>query len=86
VPATTLSEYIGYYTPVTGVSDRIKADADNYRASGDTEDADYYDAVAPSVAPTADDLAKTFDYPQFANADDEKKWNDMFNEVVTAGA
>ena len=84
VPATTLSEYIGYYTPVKGISERIKADADGYRASGDTADADYYDVVAPSVAPSAADLAKTFDYPQFENADDEKAWNDMFLEVSTA--
>jgi spermidine/putrescine transport system substrate-binding protein len=83
-PATTLSEYIGYFTPVKGVSERIKADANAYRASGDTADADYYDAVAPTVAPTADQLANTFDYPQFENAADEKQWNDMFNEVVTA--
>jgi spermidine/putrescine transport system substrate-binding protein len=82
--ATTLSEYIGYFTPVTGIVERIKADADDYRTNGDTENADYYDAVAPTVAPTADQLANTFDYPQFENADDEKQWNDMFNEVVTA--
>jgi spermidine/putrescine transport system substrate-binding protein len=84
VPATTLSEYIGYFTPVKGVSERIKADADTYRANGDTDNADYYDAVAPTVAPTADELANTFDYPTLENADDEKAWNDMFNEVVTA--
>jgi len=84
VPATTLSEYIGYFTPVKGVSERIKADADTYRANGDTDNADYYDAVAPTVAPTADELANTFDYPQLENAADEKAWNDMFLEVTTA--
>jgi spermidine/putrescine transport system substrate-binding protein len=82
--ATTLSEYIGYFTPVKGISERIKADADDYRTNGDTENADYYDAVAPTVAPTADQLANTFDYPQFENPDDEKAWNDMFLEVTTA--
>jgi spermidine/putrescine transport system substrate-binding protein len=82
--ATTLSEYIGYYTPVKGIVERIQADAADYRSKGDTDNADYYDAVAPTVTPTADDLAKTFDYPQFENPDDEKAWNDMFNEVVTA--
>ena len=69
-----------------GIVERIKADADAYRAKGDTANADYYAALAPVVAPTADDLAKTFDYPQFEKAADEKAWNDMFNEVVTAGA
>jgi spermidine/putrescine transport system substrate-binding protein len=82
--ATTLSEYVGYFTPVKGVSDRIKADADAYRTDGDTENADYYEAVGPTVTPTPDQLANTFDYPQFENADDEKAWNDMFLEVTTA--
>jgi spermidine/putrescine-binding protein len=82
--ATTLSEWIGYFTPVKGLTDRIQADADAYRADGDTENADYYDAVAPSVTPTADQLAGTFDYPEFENPDDEKAWNDMWLEVTTA--
>ena len=82
--ATTLSEWIGYFTPVKGISERIKADADAYRKDGDKEDADYYDAVAPSVTPTQDQLANTFDYPEFENPDDEKAWNDMFLEVTTA--
>jgi hypothetical protein len=38
------------------------------------------------VAPTADQLKNTFDYPQFENAGDEQKWNDMFTEVTTAGS
>ena len=82
--ATTLSEWIGYFTPVKGLTDLIQADADAYRADGDTENADYYDAVAPSVTPTADELAGTFDYPEFENPDDEKAWNDMWLEVTTA--
>ncbi len=40
--------------------------------------------MAPTVAPTPDQLAGTFDYPQFENPDDEKAWNDMFLEVTTA--
>src|SRR4029077_16069443 len=71
-PATLLSEYIGYFTPVKGITEKIKADADAARARGDTEPADYNDPLAPTVAPTADQLANTFDYPQFENADDEK--------------
>ena len=82
--ATTLSEWIGYFTPVKGVSDRILADVEAYRADGDTENADYYEAVAPTVTPSADQLANTFDYPQFENEEDEKAWNDMWLEVTTA--
>jgi spermidine/putrescine transport system substrate-binding protein len=84
VAATMLSEWIGYFTPVKGVVERIKADAQSYRDEGDKADANYYDAVAPTVAPTPDQLANTFDYPQFANPEDEKAWNDMFLEVQTA--
>jgi spermidine/putrescine transport system substrate-binding protein len=85
-PATTLSEYIGYFTPVKGIPEKIKADADAARASGDTATADYNDVLAPTVAPTADQLANTFDYPQFENPDDEKKWNDLFTAVTTAAS
>ena len=84
MPATTLSEYIGYFTPVKGITARIKADADAARAAGDTATADYDEVLAPVVAPTADQLKGTFDYPQFEHAGDEKKWNDMFTEVTTA--
>ena len=35
--ATTLSEYIGYFTPVAGVDQRIVADAEAAREEGDTE-------------------------------------------------
>ena len=83
--ATTLSEWIGYLTPVKGVADRILADVEAYRADGDTENADYYEAVAPTVTPTADQLANTFDYPQFENDEDEKAWNDMWLEVRATG-
>jgi Spermidine/putrescine-binding periplasmic protein len=84
VPATTLSEYIGYFTPTKGVPEKIKADADAARASGDTATADIDDVLAATVAPTADQLANTYDYPEFANADDEKAWNDLFLAVTTA--
>ena len=41
VPAATmLSEYVGYFTPVDGVSEQIAADAEAARADGDTETAD----------------------------------------------
>jgi spermidine/putrescine transport system substrate-binding protein len=84
VPATTLSEYIGYFTPTKGVPDRIKADADAARAAGDTKTADLDTALAPTVAPTADQLANTYDYPEFNNPGDEKAWNDLFLAVTTA--
>ncbi len=58
--ATMLDEYVGYFTPVKGVSEQIAADAETARGEGDTETADYYDALAPTVVPSADQIANTY--------------------------
>ena len=84
--ATTLSEYIGYFTPVKGVSERIKADADAARAGGperepDAATADLYDILAPTVVPTADQLASTYPDKQLDEAE-EAQWNDLFLKVL----
>lgn len=84
VPATTLSEYIGYWTPTKGVPEKIKADADAARASGDSATADQLDVISTVVAPTASQLANVFDYPELADAAEEKAWNDLFLAVTTA--
>jgi spermidine/putrescine transport system substrate-binding protein len=86
VAATTLSEYIGYFTPVKGVPDRIKADAVALRAGGagaspDPTTADLYDTLAPTVVPTADQLAGTYPDKQLSE-DEEAKWNDLFLQVL----
>ena len=86
VPATTLSEYIGYFTPVKGVSERIKADAVALRAgspeaSPDPTTADLYDTLAPTVVPTADQLAGTYPDKQLDEAE-EAQWNDLFLKVL----
>jgi len=78
--ATTLSEYIGYFTPVNGVQERILEDVQTYRDEGDTENADYYEAVAPTVVPTEDQLANTFDDKQLTE-EEEAEWNDLWLEV-----
>jgi spermidine/putrescine transport system substrate-binding protein len=78
--ATMISEYIGYFTGVNGVQDQIVADAEAYRADGDTENADYYDAVAPTVVPTEDQLANTFTDKELTE-DEEAEWNDLWLEV-----
>jgi len=58
------------------------ADAEAYRADGDTEDADYYDALAPTIVPTEDQLANTYPDKQLTE-DEEAEWNDLFLEVST---
>jgi spermidine/putrescine transport system substrate-binding protein len=81
--ATMLSEYVGYFTPVKGVDAAIAADAQTARDEGDTETADYYDALAPTVVPTADQIGNTYTDKQLTE-DEEAAWNDLF-EVVIGG-
>ncbi len=78
--ATLLSEYIGYFTGVAGVQDRILEDVQAYRDAGDTENADYYEAVAPTVVPTEDQLANTFTDKELTE-EEEAEWNDLWLEV-----
>ena len=79
--ATTLSEYIGYFTGVDGVSERIAENAQAARDSGDTETADYLDGVAPIVVPTADQIDNTYTDKQLSE-EEEAQWNDLFLEVL----
>jgi spermidine/putrescine transport system substrate-binding protein len=86
VAATTLSEYIGYFTPVKGVSEKIKADADAARAgsadaSPDPATGDLYDTLAPTVVPSPDQLAGTYPDKQLDEAE-EAQWNDLFLKVL----
>jgi spermidine/putrescine transport system substrate-binding protein len=81
--ATMLSEYVGYFTPVKGVSEQIKADADAAKADGDQETADLYKALAPTVVPDDTQISNTFPDKQL-DEDEEKQWNDLFEAVVGA--
>jgi spermidine/putrescine transport system substrate-binding protein len=84
VPAATmLSEYVGYFTPVTGVSEQILADAETARADGDDETADLYETLAPTVVPAQAQIENTYTDKQL-DEDEEKQWNDLF-EVVIGG-
>ena len=78
--ATLISEYIGYFTGVNGVQEQVLADVEAYRADGDTENADYYEAVAPTVVPTDDQLANTFNDKELTE-EEEAEWNDRWLEV-----
>jgi len=81
--ATTLSEYVGYFTPVTGVDELIAADAETARADGDAETADLYDALAPTVVPTEDQTANTYADKELTE-EEETQWNDLFEPVLGA--
>jgi spermidine/putrescine transport system substrate-binding protein len=79
--ATALSEYIGYFTGVTGVADRIRQDAEAARESGDNETADLYEILAPQVEPSEDQLANTYPDKQLTE-EEEAEWNNLFEEVL----
>ena len=80
-PATSLSEYIGYFSPVDGVDEQIRANAEAAREEGDTETADILDVVADTVRPTDEQLANThLDSP--LDEEEERAWNELFLEVV----
>ena len=83
VAATTLSEYVGYFTPVKGVDERIAADAETARAEDDAETADLYEALAPTVVPTEDQTANTYTDKQLTE-DEEAEWNALFEPVLGA--
>ena len=80
---TTLEEYIGYFTPVKGVSEKIVADAQSARDAGDTATADLYAKLAPTVVPSAEQIANTFT-DKVLTEDEEAQWNTLF-EAVLAG-
>jgi hypothetical protein len=80
VPATILSEYIGYFTPVAEVPDRIRQDAEAAREAGDTETADVLDAIAPTVAPTDEQLANSYEDKPLTE-EEEAEWNALFLDL-----
>ena len=83
--ATTLSEYIAYFTGVEGVQERMLQDADAARDAGDTEDADRLEALAPGVVPTEDQIANTYTDKQM-DEEEEAQWNDLWLDVYVESA
>jgi spermidine/putrescine transport system substrate-binding protein len=79
--AVPLTEYIGYFSPVKGVAEQVKADADAARADGDTETADALDVVSQTAFPSQAELDQAHTYKQLTEAD-ERVWNELFNQVV----
>jgi len=79
--ATALAEYIGYYSPVVGVRERMLEDADAARAEGDEEWAATLEILAEGAFPTEEQLANLYDY-KILSEEEERIWNDLFNEVV----
>lgn len=82
VAAATLSEYVGYFTPVRDLDAKILEDAEAARAD-DPEWADTLEAMAPTVVPAADQIANTYTDKQLTE-EEETQWNDLFETVLGA--
>ena len=82
VAAATLSEYVGYFTPVKDLDAKILEDAEAARAD-DAEWADTLEAMAPTVVPAADQIANTYTDKQLTE-EEEAQWNERFEAVLGA--
>jgi spermidine/putrescine transport system substrate-binding protein len=79
--ATTLTEYVGYFSPVKGVAELVLKDAEAATTGGDKESADALKVVADTSYPTAEALKNVYNYKVLHDAE-ERQWNEAFNEVV----
>ena len=80
--AAMLSEWVGYFTPVKDLDERVLADAQAAREDGDAEWADTLEAMAPTLIPTPDQIDNTFTDKQLTE-EEETEWLDLFEVVLT---
>lgn len=80
--AAMLSEYVGYFTPVKDLDQKILEDSRAARDEGDEEWAGQLDAMAPTVVPTSDQTDNTYTDKQLTE-DEETEWNNLFEVVLT---
>lgn len=79
--AVPLTEYVGYFSPVSGVTERVLEDAEAAEAEGDTEWAEALQVIAETANPTDEVLELVHNYRKLTE-EEEAEWNDLFNEVV----
>jgi len=80
--ATTLTEYIGYFSPVNGVRDLVLQHAQEARDDGDSEWADALEVIAETSYPSADQLDNIYTY-KILGEEEERQWNDLFNALIS---
>jgi len=80
--AVPLTEYIGYFSPVVGVQEQVRLDAQAEREAGHPKYADKLDQVAIDSFPTPEQLANVFNYKNLTE-EEERLWNELFNDVLT---
>ena len=79
--ATAETEYIGYFSPVRGIAERVLQDAETARAEGDLEWATQLEVIAQTAVPTEEELANVHQY-KVLTEEEERTWNNLFNQVV----
>jgi spermidine/putrescine transport system substrate-binding protein len=79
--AAALIEYIGFFSPVEGVPERVLEHAAAAREEGDDEWADALEVIAGTSVPDPDTLSRLHRYPILDEAT-EREWNDLFNALV----
>ena len=79
--AVPLTEYVGYFSPVEGVSERVLEDAQTAEAEGDTEWADALRVISETATPPSDVMDRVHNYKRL-DEEEEAQWNEAFNEVV----
>jgi spermidine/putrescine transport system substrate-binding protein len=80
--AVPLTEYIGYFSPVEGVAERVLEDAQTARDEGDEEWAAQLEVIAATSTPSEEALENVYEYKRL-DEEEERQWNEAFNEVVT---
>jgi spermidine/putrescine transport system substrate-binding protein len=79
--AVPLTEWIGYFSPVSGVPERVLQDADQARQDGDEEWASALEVIAATATPSEEALANVYEY-KVLDEDEEREWNNLFNEIA----
>lgn len=79
--AVPLTEYVGYYSPVEGVAERVAENAETARAEGDDEWAAALDVISATAFPSQEVIDRSYTYKRLSE-EEEAEWNDLFNEVL----
>ena len=80
--ATAVTEWVGYFSPVEGVAEQVLLDAQAARDEGDEEWATQLEVISETAFPDDELLQNVFTYKPLTE-EEERIWNDLFNEVVT---
>jgi hypothetical protein len=82
INATAVTEWVGYFSPVLGVPEQVLLDAQTARDEGDEEWASQLEVISETAFPSNELLQNVHTYKPLTE-EEERIWNDLFNEVVS---